>query len=106
MKALNYRSIRKRWIENFFMYHGIRKVSRNFASDSLEVLLFENLLFSFFKDININNKYALMGGLDYGLYEEKFYNSANSLMNVLNESSSKTFFIISFKDGVMYVELK
>lgn len=106
MAILNYRSVRKKWFENFFMCHGIQKVARSFESDSLEVLLFENLLSSFFGDMNINNKYALMGGLDYGLYKDKFYDSAKSLLTVLNETSSETDFEISYKNHVMYVELK
>ena len=106
MTVLNYRSVRKKWFENFFMYHGIQKVARSFESNSLEVLLFENLLFSFFEHININNRYELMGGLDYDLFKDKFYDRAMSLMTVLNEKTSETDFEISYKNHVMYVELK
>ena len=105
MVILNCKRIRKKWYKNFFMYHGIRKVARNFASDSLEILLLENLLLDFTEHINMNNKYVLMGGLDYELYEEKFYNSAFSLMSVLN-NPSETAFEITYNNHVMYVNLK
>lgn len=105
MIILNCKRIRKKWYKNFFMYHGIRKVTRNFASDSLEILLLENLLLDFTKHISINNKYSLMGGLDYELYEEKFYNKALSLMSVLN-NTSETAFEITYNNHVMYVTLK
>ena len=103
MKITNYGLIRKKWFENFFECHGIQKVARNFASDSLEMLLFENLLSSFFGNGNINNRYVLMGGLDYGLYEDKFYNSAVRLLNILNEKSQKTDFKVSYNNHIMYL---
>ncbi len=105
MSILNYMQMRKKWQNNFFMYHGVRKVVCHFESDSLEVVLFENLLSDFVKHKRMDNKYSLMGGVDYNLYKDKLYKSAMSLMSTINDSE-KTDFEILYEDTIVYVELK
>ena len=105
MSIHNYKQVRGKWQNNFFMYHGVSKVVHYFGKDSLEVALFENLLLDFTKHKKMNNKYSLMGGVDYDLYVKKLYKRAMTLMSVINRPD-KTDFKISYKDYIVYVELK
>ena len=105
MSILNYKQVRGKWQNNFFMYHGVSKVVHYFGRDSLEVKLLENLLLDFTKHKRMNNKYSLMGGVDYDLYENKLQKRAMTLMSKLNRPD-KTDFKISYKDYNVYVELK
>ena len=104
MSIFNFNQIRSKWRMIFFKYHGISKIYDNFDSSSLEITLLENLLSNFSKKKKINNKYAILSGVDYDLYEKDVYNSVKTLMSFLKCSENIDYKII-YQDITVYIIL-
>ena len=103
MSILNYKEVRNKWLKNFFLFHSIGKIIDKFGVDSLELLMFENLLMDFYKNPNKDNEYILIGGLDSNI--EKYFKCSVQLMNTINISKTTNFQLIH-KEGHLVVRLR
>ena len=104
MSIFNFNEIRSRWRRIFFKHHGISKIYNNFDSNSLEIILIENLLSNFSKGKKINNKYAILSGVDYNFYEKDVHKSINEVMLLMACQECIDYKII-YRDTTVYIIL-
>ena len=104
MSIVNYKEVRNKWIRNFFLYHSISKIVDTFGTDSIELLMFENLLSDFCKNPKKSNEYILMESLEYNQYKERYYKCSIKLMNTINISKTTNYQLIC-KEGHLIVRL-